>query len=381
MKTNEISINISGDFYSNAISDAENYFSEELLERFYESDFNIINLESPVTNSIKNRILKTGPYLPGSPYTFFYLKQLRTHLVTLATNHIMDYGPHGLSDTLLGCRENSINYVGAGMSLAEAKKPCVLEKNNTKIAVLNFAENEWASASENKPGANPMNIPENVRQIRVAKEANDFVLVIIHGGHELYHLPSPRMVSQYRFYAENGASAIIGHHTHCISGFEIYQGIPIFYSLGNFLFTKKYDYESWYSGLILNLKIKKHAKLEWELLAKRQDKDTHTLTILNGIAKQNVMDAIDQYSEIISNQKLLMENWEYLVDQKYNYKLELFSPVNVLGNKKIRQLLRKAGLSRYFRRKMHYAEILNELRCESHSDVLKSVITRFLEKR
>jgi len=58
------------------------------------------------------------------------------------------------------------------------------------------------------------------------------------------------MVKQYRFYAENGADAIVGHHTHCIGGYEIYKDVPIIYSLGNFLFTLPSKREEWYSGLL-----------------------------------------------------------------------------------------------------------------------------------
>ena len=58
--------------------------------------------------------------------------------------------------------------------------------------------------------------------------------MIVHGGHECYNLPSPRMQKQYLFYADQGADIVVGHHTHCISGYEVYKGVPIYYSLGNF---------------------------------------------------------------------------------------------------------------------------------------------------
>ena len=106
------------------------------------------------------------------------------------------------------------------------------------IFIFNFCENEWSIAESDNPGANPMDIIDNANQIKYARELADYVIVIVHGGHEYYNLPSPRMQKQYRFYADQGADIVVGHHTHCISGNEVYKGVPIYYSLGNFIFTK-----------------------------------------------------------------------------------------------------------------------------------------------
>ena len=378
MMQKEISINISGDFYLNTLSSDERYFSNDILDIFNNSDFNIINLESPVTGNKENKIIKTGPNLSGSLHTFSYLKQLKINLVTLANNHLMDYGIKGLSDTISGCRENLIEYVGAGMSLEEAEMPFVPESIGLKISIINFTENEWSTASGNKPGANPLNIIENVRQIRRAKETSDLVLVIIHGGHEMYHLRSPRMVNNYRFYAENGASMIICHHSHSISGFEVYKNVPVFYGLGNFLFTEKSAYESWYTGLILNIRIKRDMEIKWELIPIRQNKDTYALSVLQGGERQNVLSEVKGYSEIISNEKLLLENWENFIREKYDEKIDIFSPIQFFNSTFIIKALRKTGLNRFLRRRKHYAQILNHMRCESLSDLSKSVIARLL---
>jgi len=376
----EISINICGDFYLNTLSADEKYFTEDILELFHQSDYNIVNLESPVAKNNNNKIYKTGPCLSGSPHTFLYLKQIRTNLVTLANNHLMDFGQQGLYDTLTECRFNSINHVGAGMSLEEAGMPFILEKDEIKVAILNFAENEWSAADVNKSGANPLDIIENVRQIRKAREVCDFVLVIVHGGIEFYHLPTSRMVSQYRFFAENGASVIIGHHPHCISGMENYQGVPIFYSLGNFLFTMRSKRESWYTGIILNLKLRQNRELFYELIPVSQDKSSFTLTLLEGEDKQNVNSAIEKYSAIISDEKLMSENWNSFVEEQYEEKIDIFSPVQVFSNKYIIKILQKSGMNRYLRRKKQYAQILNHIRCESLNDISKCVLKKFIKK-
>ena len=133
--------------------------------------------------------------------------------------------------------------------MSDASKYITLEKDGLKIAIINFCENEWSIAEAGSPGANPMDIIDNASQIKSAKESHDKVIVIVHGGHEYYNLPSPRMQKQYHFYADQGADIFVGHHTHCISGNEVYKGVPIYYSLGNFLFTMNNSNNEWYTGM------------------------------------------------------------------------------------------------------------------------------------
>jgi poly-gamma-glutamate capsule biosynthesis protein CapA/YwtB (metallophosphatase superfamily) len=167
-----------------------------------------------------------------------YLHQLKIDAVTMANNHILDYGYKGVKDTFKELVDHKIKYIGAGNDLTEARKPLSLHKDGMKIAILNFCENEWSIAEDDSPGANPMDIIDNTNQIREAKASHDKVIVIVHGGHEYYNLPSPRMQKQYRFYADQGADIVVGHHTHCISGNEVYKGVPIYYSLGNFFLQR-----------------------------------------------------------------------------------------------------------------------------------------------
>jgi poly-gamma-glutamate capsule biosynthesis protein CapA/YwtB (metallophosphatase superfamily) len=377
----ETSICICGDLYLSTSIPNVNYISEEVLEIFQNSDFNIINLESPITKEIKeHKIIKTGPHLNGNPNTFSFLKQLNTHLVTLANNHIMDYGTVGLRDTLMVCQDSSINFVGAGMTLDEAKKPFIFEKNHLRIAVLNFAENEWASAEKEKAGANPLNVIDNVRQIKNAKDQSDIIIVIIHGGHEYYNLPSPRMVNQYRFYAENGASLIVGHHPHCIGGYEVHNGIPVFYSLGNFLFTMKSEYKEWYKGLVLKLNISKNSQIVWELIPIIQSKSDQQLTLLTGQKKEQVLKEVKDYSTIISNESLLSIAWNKFLFEKEKQYLNIYSPLNFFDNKYLKSILSKLKLNMMFMKKQHYKQILNNIRCEAHLEASKEIIEKYLKK-
>ncbi len=79
-------------------------------------------------------------------------------------------------------------------------------------------------------------------------------MVIVHGGHEHFQLPSPRMKETYQFFVDAGADAVVNHHQHCYSGYEIYKNKPIFYGLGNFLFDNaKYRNSIWNEGFTVEI--------------------------------------------------------------------------------------------------------------------------------
>jgi poly-gamma-glutamate synthesis protein (capsule biosynthesis protein) len=70
---------------------------------------------------------------------------------------------------------------------------------------------------------------------------SNYTILIVHGGHETFEYPRPRMKKLYRYFIDVGVDVVIGHHTHCFSGHEIYKGKPIFYSLGNFVFDQNWS--------------------------------------------------------------------------------------------------------------------------------------------
>ena len=253
-----VTVNIAGDFCIEPNYIGKDLLTDGIKELYKATDINIVNLESPVNkNGDSYKIIKHGPHLQTTEKIFDYLHELNITVVTLANNHLLDYGVQGIETTLEECKKNNILSAGAGINLNEAGKHIIIEKNNIKIAVVNFCEHEWSIATDETAGANPLDIIENLKQIQQAKATANFVLVIIHGGHEFYNLPSPRMIKQYRFFAENGADAVIGHHTHCVSGYEIHNNVPIFYGLGNMLFTKQNEEPGWFTGLTVQLMLEK----------------------------------------------------------------------------------------------------------------------------
>jgi hypothetical protein len=375
---NDIKINICGDLVITNGHDPK--VNSEIINYFSDSTLNVINLECPITKS-ENKIKKTGLHLKGDEKRISsLLTKLNVNLVTLANNHIFDYGVDGLKDTINFCNNNNINYFGAGLSTEEVKKPFYYNVNGKKITFLNFAENEWANAEHGYPGANALDIIDNVNQIKNEKLNADLVIVIIHGGNEYYNLPNPTMQKKYRFYADNGADIIIGHHPHCISGFEVYNDVPIFYSLGNFLFTKKSEYESWYNGIILAINITSNNNINFDLKYIKQSKIDYSVSFLNTNESNIIQKEMEIVNNIISDENLMLENWnDFLIKYKSKY-LRAFSPINGIKNNKVKKFLIKAGLEKRFINKSHYFSLLNHIRCESHLEASLGVLKKYLKK-
>lgn len=376
-----MNILITGDFYISDDFQNKDIIDQSVIDLFQKADYRMVNLEAPLTtNEPKNKILKTGPHLRMSEKTVMpYLKQLKVDAVTLANNHILDYGAQGLLNTFISLKQNKIDYVGAGNNLFEATQPLTLEKEGVRIAIINFCENEWSIAEENKPGANPMDIIDNTNQIKEAKATHDKVICIIHGGHEYYHLPSPRMQKQYRFYVDNGADAIVGHHTHCIGGFEVYKDAPIIYSLGNFLFTLLSKKDVWYEGLFCELNIEKNKPIRFDLHPVKQHKNSFQTTLLKNEEKNLVLEKIQELNNSIAQEGQLLKKWKEFVWQKSKQYLNSFSPIQFFGSRYLTYFVKKAKIDKWFMSKYQYKLILNLIRCEAHRDLSINIIKNHLK--
>lgn len=334
-----------------------------------ESDLAVINLEAPLTDN-SYPIIKTGPALRGDPVAGKLLKKAGFDLVTLANNHILDFGKEGLTDTISTLKEENLAFVGAGFSKQEASKPYFIELQNQVVAFVNFAENEWSTTQGNSAGANPVDPINNYHSIKETAIIADHVIVITHGGHEMYQLPSPRMKQLFRFYVEAGASAVINHHPHCTSGYELYLGKPIFYSLGNFLFDHiAHRNNAWNRGMAVSLTLIRN-KIDFNIHYFDQCQEEPSVKLCSKHETLNRRISTKKLNNIIQNDKKLatcFKVWVKANNTQYRSYIEPFS------NRYLQALQNRALLpSLWSKRKKQY--LLNLIRCEAHRDVLLSVL-------
>jgi len=374
---NEIKILFTGDFCPHQriekLALEENFAAifNDFIDVFKGNGLNVVNLECPLTESSRER-KKTGPHQKASPECIKILKHVNVGLVTLANNHIMDYGASGVKETIKLCKNSGLATVGAGENIQEALRPYSATVKGKKITILNFADAEFLTVPDGPAQANPLEIARNYYEIKNARVKSDYIIVIIHGGNEFYRLPSPRTKQLYRFFIDAGADAVISHHTHCFSGYEIYNQKPIFYGLGNFI----YDHPGlvntgWNQGYIVKLKLK--GKIGFELTPLKQCNQKPGVFHLSGKEKKSFYKELHSLNTIISDGYRLEHEFQKYCREVYPMYDAFLEPY--FGD--IVTALRKRGLFPKLMSKQKRLLLLNIIRCESHREVLLRMLRQY----
>jgi len=202
-----------------------------------DSQVTVGNLELPIT--------ERGSEFTGKRYRFRSppkaaksLREAGFSILTLANNHILDYGNDGLMDTISYLEYYGIRHAGAGQNLVEARKPSIVEVDGKRIAFLAYSLTypDEFFAGPDRHGTAPGYPSFVAEDIRAAKRVSDHVFASFHWGRELERTPRPYQVRIARLAVDAGADVVLGHHPHVLQGIELYKGKVIFYSLGNFTF-------------------------------------------------------------------------------------------------------------------------------------------------
>lgn len=195
------------------------------------------NLETPL--STKGVIYVPKEYtLRANPRMVAELVAAGYDYVSLANNHMMDFGPLALQETLQVLKEKGIAYSGAGMNLAEARRCAYLTARGVRFAFLSFSNTFPTEfyAGTSRPGTAP-GYPNYIKaDVAEASKRADIVVVSFHWSGELYTDPKQYQIDYAKLAIDNGADIVIGHHPHVLQGIQVYKGKYIAYSLGNFLF-------------------------------------------------------------------------------------------------------------------------------------------------
>lgn len=207
-------------------------------------DLLLINFENAATyseNAVKGDVpLKCSPeYVPLA-------KANNNTVAALANNHAFDYGISGMQDTVKYLKDAKITPVGAGNSEDEAHQAVVQDVNGRKITILNymdadnFAEYSYdviPYANGSHPGYSAYDYDDASKQISENNDS-DLIVAYLHFGNEYSTSPNEHQVKIAHELIDLGADVVIGAHPHVPQGIEMYNGKPIFYSLGNFIFDQ-----------------------------------------------------------------------------------------------------------------------------------------------
>lgn len=173
------------------------------------------------------------------------LKDMGVDIVSLANNHVLDYGRDVLQENFQVLDANEIFYAGAGMSVEEASALRTIEAEGETYGVLSASRvipvTDW-DVRNAQPGVfTTYDETALVKEITEAKERCDFLTVYVHWGIERNTIPEDYQKQLAHAYIDAGADLVIGAHPHVLQGIEAYNGKLIFYSLGNFIFNQSID--------------------------------------------------------------------------------------------------------------------------------------------
>lgn len=220
----------------------EGVLSEDVISTLRSADVLLVNSEFAFTTRGTPTPKKLYTFR-GDPENVKYLLEMGTDIVTLANNHVYDYGEAGFADTLETFRKAGIPYIGAGENIEEASKPFYFILNGRKYAFTAATRAEknilTPEATENSSGVLRMyDMAAYLDVIREAEAQSDFNIAYVHWGTEKSHATEDGLYENAVSMIDSGADAVIGAHAHVLQGIDYYRGVPIFYNLGNFIFDE-----------------------------------------------------------------------------------------------------------------------------------------------
>jgi poly-gamma-glutamate synthesis protein (capsule biosynthesis protein) len=344
---------VAGDYVPRSAVTGGSLVSAPLADRISAASLAAINLEAPVRSTAKP-LTKYGPTISLAPSAIDAAAATGFDLVQLANNHVMDYGEAGLRRTIEWCEEAGLRTVGAGETSEAALEPAIVETDRHRIGILNAGDREFGVATRAGAGYAWCGDPGLPDAIASASRNADVVVLLLHGGVEFEPIPAVQRQRRYRRFADAGADVIIGHHPHVPRGWEVYDGTPICYSLGHFLFDFRPKYRK--------------PKTEWGLLADvLLDGDGVSELVLRPIEqsrsaprvrhvreRDDRIDYLERGHAVLSDPAAHQALWQQLAVERYR---------EYYGSRLDRSLLSRLRTDENRR----YRWIQNVSQCEAHS--------------
>lgn len=244
----ETSLVFAGDVYISRHVEAnydregiDSVLSQGLLTEMQQADLCMVNEEFPFGT--------VGTPMEDKQYTFqvnpFYVslfEDMGVDIVSLANNHVLDYGTDCLKETFVTLERTGIAYAGAGNTREEASALKTYDFNGETYGILAASRvipvPEW-NIENRQPGVfTTYDETALVEAIKKAKESCDYVIVYVHWGVEHTTELTDHQTYLAHAYVDAGADLVLGSHSHCLQGIENYNGSLIFYSLGNYVFNQ-----------------------------------------------------------------------------------------------------------------------------------------------
>ena len=294
------------------------------------ADLVFANLEAVYSN--RGVPLDRVPVFRLNPKAFDIIKEANINVVSLANNHMFDYGHEAFLDTLDILQKNNINSFGAGLTLENALKPAIFETQSIRFGFIGFRDREPWWFNDN--GVITPQIQKKIvlKSINELRPKVDWLILSLHFGWEYQLFPSPKDVNLCRFFIDSGVDIILGHHPHYPQGIERYKDGLIVYSLGNFIWDQNlvgHTNSSYMAEISLSKSTIQSVKVVPFCL-----NSNYQIELLNG---NSAIEEISLITKVLRNKKKLNEQWYFIarnkmIEQSINIK-------NVILQKKISKLI------------------------------------------
>ena len=223
-----------------------NYLWEDVSALTNSADYAFVNLETSVSERGQS-VKPTGFGFRSNPKHLQAYVNAGIDMVMLANNHVLDYGIDAFSDTITNLNNYNIKYVGAGENYTEASAVKYVDIKGIKIGFFDadaILPKDYWDATEKEGGVMPFSSDYYDKVYQIINDANskcDKLIVLLHWGVEYTNIPTSSQVEVAHKLVDSGADIIIGGHPHVLQGIEYYKNVPIYYSIGNFIFYKNND--------------------------------------------------------------------------------------------------------------------------------------------
>jgi poly-gamma-glutamate synthesis protein (capsule biosynthesis protein) len=348
-----------------------------LTELVGRADLAVANLECPLV-ARPTPIAKSGAAIGAPVATAVGLKALGFHAYSLANNHIMDHGAEGLASTRAALDGAGIPWFGIGATREEAARPLETTVRGIDVSIFTAAESEFSIVGANRPGANPIDPARLALAVSDHARRGRFVVVLLHAGKEYYPYPPPGLQDLAHVLLEAGARCIVCQHSHCMGAIERHAAGVAFYGQGNMLFDWATPRPaSWYEGFALDLQVAADRSFEFALHPVKQVRGTPGVTVEGPDAGKALKVRLESMGAQCATHGFVDDEWRAFCRAKR----DLYFSILKGHGRVARALNRRTGLATGFYSEEALSTLLNVVRCESHREVLLTVLDDTLATR
>ena len=339
----------------------------DLIPVFKSVDYRTINLECALTET-DHPIFKCGPNLKETPGCINGIAALGVNLVSMANNHILDYGEDGLRDTLKAVQSKNLDWVGIGKNAKEARRIFYKEIKGRKVAFIAVCEREFSGATINSAGANLFDPFDTIDDIEEARRNAEYVIVFYHGGKEYVPYPSPNLQKICRAMVRRGADYVFCQHSHCVGCYEKYQDGYIIYGQGNFIFDHS-NHPMWQTGLLIKMLLGESKDIEFVPICKKQE----CVELAVGVDGETILKEFHARSSKVNDPEFISSEWEKFCMKIAPEYLHAFHGSGRIFRGVDRKLV-NGDIIKTFYNKRKLCSLNDYVACDAHLDVIRTFL-------